>query len=138
MEDIPTSPLNVTDALGGATSAQRAPSCEEIYIHEDQVLRAQAVLVDGPTAERLATTFQAMADPTRLRLISALCSGELCVCDLAALLGMTQSAISHQLRILRDLRLVKARKEGRIVYYSLDDDHIRDLYLRSLEHLHHG
>jgi len=111
--------------------------CEIDFIHEDEVHAAQNTLIDGLTATHLARTFQALADPTRVRVISALSHTELCVCDLAALLGMTQSAVSHQLRLMRDLRLVKARKEGRIVYYTLDDDHIHDLFHRGLEHVEH-
>lgn len=111
--------------------------CEITFIHADRVQEASAQMVDESTAEGLAETFQALSDPSRIRLISALMDGELCVCDLAALLGMTQSAVSHQLRLLRNLRLVKNRKEGRVVYYSLDDDHIRDLFKRGLEHYNH-
>jgi ArsR family transcriptional regulator len=111
--------------------------CEENFIHEDKVRLAEKHLVDGLTATKLARTYQALADPTRVRIISALSSTELCVCDIAALLGISQSAISHQLRQMRDLRLVKTRKEGRIVYYALDDEHIRDLFNRGFEHLKH-
>jgi len=106
-------------------------------IHEDHILSAQQRIVDEETAAGLAETFQALADPTRVRLISALAEGELCVYDLAALIGLSQSAVSHQLRLLRDLRLVKFRKEGRVVYYSLDDEHIHDLFQRGLEHYKH-
>lgn len=113
-------------------------TCEVTLIHEDQVVAARAALVEDETAARLAETFGALADPTRLRIISALSAQELCVCDLAAVLGMSQSAISHQLRFLRTLRLVRGRKEGRIVYYNLDDEHIRDLYQRGLEHVRHS
>lgn len=98
---------------------------------------AASHLVDGPTATHLARTFAALADPTRLRLVSALSHVELCVGDLATLLGMTQSAVSHQLRLMRSLRLVKSRRAGRVVYYALDDDHIHDLFHRGLEHLQH-
>jgi ArsR family transcriptional regulator len=94
-------------------------------------------LVDGLSATYLARTFQALSDPTRIRLISALAQTELCVCDLATVLGMTQSAVSHQLRSLRDQRLVKSRKAGREVFYTLDDDHIRDLFQLSLHHMEH-
>jgi ArsR family transcriptional regulator, lead/cadmium/zinc/bismuth-responsive transcriptional repressor len=111
--------------------------CEENFIHEDKVRLAEKNLVDNLTAAKLARTYQALADPTRVRIISALSSSELCVCDIAALLGISQSAISHQLRQMRDLRLVKTRKEGRIVYYALDDEHIRDLFNRGFEHLKH-
>jgi len=107
------------------------------FLHEDQVREARGRVVDDLTAAGLAETFQALADPNRVRIISALLDGELCVYDIAALLGMTQSAVSHQLRLLRNLRLVKHRKEGRVVYYSLDDDHIRDLFSRGLEHYRH-
>jgi len=113
-------------------------TCLENIIHEDQVTLAQQQLVDELTAARLAETFQALADPTRIRLISALMETELCVCDLSAVLGMSQSAVSHQLRSLRDLRLVKHRKQGRIVYYALDDQHIRDLFQRGRDHVVHS
>ncbi len=112
--------------------------CEVEVIHEDLVQKAQKDLIDGLTSTRMAGLFQAMADPTRVRLLSALLNTELCVCDLAAIVGMTQSAISHQLRLLRDLRLVKARKDGRIVYYALDDEHISDFITRAKEHITHG
>lgn len=94
--------------------------------------------VDLATADRLASFFKALSDPTRVRIISALAASELRVGDLALALGMTQSAISHQLRMLRELRLVRTRKEGRMVYYALDDDHIEDLYRQGLDHVLHG
>lgn len=108
-----------------------------LFLHEASAQTARDRLVDESTAVGLAEIFQALADPTRIRLISALMNGPLCVFDLAALLGMTQSAISHQLRMLRNLHLVKNQKEGRLVYYSIDDDHIRDLFQRGLEHYKH-
>jgi DNA-binding transcriptional ArsR family regulator len=116
---------------------QLAATCEKTFIHMDQVCLAQSGLVDGLTAARLSGTFQALSDPTRVRLISALAATELCVCDLAAVLGMTQSAVSHQLRSLKDLRLVRSRKVGREVFYALDDDHIRELYQLGLNHIQH-
>ena len=111
--------------------------CETKIIHEEEVLKSEKSLIDGLTSTRLADTFKALADPTRVRIISALRDNELCVCDISALLGISQSAISHQLRMMRDQRLVKSRKEGRIVYYELDDAHINDLFERGLEHLKH-
>jgi ArsR family transcriptional regulator len=111
--------------------------CEDTSIHYERLRTAQPSLLDGLSAARLAETFQALADPTRIRIVSLLAHHELCVCDLAALLGMSQSAVSHQLRLLRNLHLVKARKEGREVNYSLDDDHIHDLFERGLDHIHH-
>jgi DNA-binding transcriptional ArsR family regulator len=113
------------------------PRCDDLSIHEDAVRRVQSALLDGLTATRLAEVFAALSDPSRVRLLSALVESELCVHDLAAVLGMTQSAVSHQLRLLRALHLVRFRKEGRVVYYALDDEHIRDLLARGLEHIRH-
>ncbi len=107
------------------------------FLHEEQAAEAKRSLIDPETAQGLAETFAALGDPNRVRLLSALMEGELCVYDLAAVLGMTQSAVSHQLRLLRALHLVKARKSGRTVFYTLDDDHIRDLFNRGLEHYQH-
>jgi len=117
--------------------AAGADYCEENITHPDQVQAARADLIDGRTAGELARTFQALADPSRVRLIAALAHSELCVCDLAAVVGMTQSAVSHQLRSLRDLRLVKARRSGREVAYTLDDEHIRQLFQLGLSHIQH-
>jgi DNA-binding transcriptional ArsR family regulator len=94
-------------------------------------------LVDSATAERLAQVFRAMADPTRVRILSALAEAELCVGDLAGVLEMSISAISHQLRLLRELRVVRKRREGKHIYYALDDEHVRDLFERGLEHVQH-
>lgn len=107
------------------------------FIHPAKVKAAQPHLIDSPTAVHLAHTFEALADPTRVRIVAALSHTDLCVGDLAALLGMTQSAISHQLRLMRAQRLVKARKEGRLAFYMLDDDHIHDLFHRGLAHVEH-
>ncbi|SJZ83592.1 ArsR/SmtB family transcription factor [Selenihalanaerobacter shriftii] len=85
--------------------------------------------------QQLAATFKVLGDPTRIKIINILANKELCVCDISELLGMTQSAISHQLRKLRDSNLVKYRKEGRVVYYSLDDHHILQLFNQGLEHV---
>lgn len=114
--------------------------CEETIIHEEHVRAAQERLVSDLTATHLAELFKALGDPTRVRLLSALRStgAELCVCDIAATLGMSQSAVSHQLRLLRTLRLVKYRKEGRMVYYSLDDEHVERLLAEGLNHAEHG
>ena len=116
---------------------KKIASCEETIIHQDAVLAASQTLISEPVAKRLSQIFSTLGDPTRLRLISALSGGELCVCDLSVVLGMSQSAVSHQLRLLRTLELVRFRKEGRIVYYVLDDEHIRELYDRGLAHVSH-
>jgi len=94
-------------------------------------------LIDSSTANRLAEVFKALSDPNRLRLISLLLENEVCVHTLEAALGMSQSAISHQLRHLRQLNLVRFRKEGRHVYYALDDAHVRDLFRQGLLHVEH-
>jgi ArsR family transcriptional regulator len=111
--------------------------CTETDIHADQVQAALAHLIDDAPASRLAETFKALSDPTRLRIVSLLDAAELCVRDLAAALGMSQSAISHQLRTLRDMDLVRWRREGRKVFYALEDEHVSDLYRRGLEHIEH-
>jgi DNA-binding transcriptional ArsR family regulator len=94
-------------------------------------------LLDAPTAARLARVFQTLGDPTRMRIISLLLEGEQCVHTITTALGMTQSAVSHQLRTMRDLRLVRARKAGRHVFYALDDAHIADLFRQTLAHIGH-
>ena len=90
------------------------------------------------TSTHLADLFSALSDPTRLRIISVLLEGEMNVGDIASQLAMTESAVSHQLRGLRQLKLVRARKTGRQVYYALDDDHIGELYRLGLDHVEHG
>lgn len=119
------------------TQPEGFPNCEVEAIHEDLVQKAGRTLATPDLSADMARIFQALSDPTRVRMVSALLDTELCVCDLSMLLGMTQSAISHQLRLLRNLRLVRSRKEGRVVFYCLDDQHIRDLYSRTKEHLGH-
>jgi ArsR family transcriptional regulator len=112
--------------------------CTETYIHKDSVQAALPCLLDEPTSIRLAETFRALSDPTRLRIVSLLAEAELCVCDLATALGASQSAVSHQLRSLRDLRLVRWRREGRQIFYTLDDEHVSDLFRIGLDHVTHG
>jgi len=109
--------------------------CEENLIHPEMVERAQARLLDGPPIESLARQFALMADPTRLRLLTALSAGELCVCDLAAASGVNRSTVSHQLRTLREARLVRPRRAGKVIYYALDDEHVVSLIALASEHL---
>jgi len=109
--------------------------CEVKYVNEKQVRRVQAQLIEDEAAHRLAETFKVLSDPTRIKILHALSLAELCVCDLSNLLGMNDSAVSHHLRLLRALKLVKYRKEGRTVYYSLDDEHIERLFRQGLEHI---
>lgn len=109
--------------------------CEVEFVHEDRVKSARKAIHDDETLHGLSETFQILSDPTRLKIVMALAKEELCVCDIAALLGVTDSAISHQMRLLRNLRLVKFRKEGKMVYYSLDDEHIEDLLRLAIRHI---
>lgn len=109
--------------------------CEIESVDAEAVARARSSMISEDTAARLAESFSVLGDPTRVKLISALMGAELCVCDLACLLNVSQSAASHQLRLLRAMRIVKYRKEGRMVYYSLDDQHIEKLVRHGLEHV---
>lgn len=109
--------------------------CDLVHLDPARVGRLRDALVDGDAVQGLADTFRAMGDPTRVRILDALSHGELCVCDLAATLGLTQSAVSHQLRLLKNLRLVRARRDGRMVFYALDDRHIVSLFKQTLRHV---
>jgi ArsR family transcriptional regulator len=109
--------------------------CDLVQIDLSRVRALRAAIVDEPAVSALADTFRVLGDPTRVRIIDALSHGELCVCDLAAVLGHSQSAVSHQLRLMRGLRLVRARREGRMVFYSLDDRHIVTLFKQGLRHV---
>ena len=107
-------------------------------IHEDVVARVQSQMPNEEPVYEVSELFKVFGDSTRSRIICALRIEEMCVCDLAALLTMTQSAISHQLRILRASRLVKCRKQGRVVYYSLDDAHIAEIFSMAFAHVTEG
>lgn len=120
----------------GTQTAQEI--CQDVESHPEQLAVLQEQLIKVPTANRLGELFKALGDPTRLRIISLLLENELCVHTLEAALGMSQSSISHQLRVLRQLHLVRFRKEGRHVYYALDDEHVRELVQQGLLHIEHG
>lgn len=104
-------------------------------VHQD-VLESLRQL-ETPVVEQLSESFKALADPTRIRILSNLSRRELCVCDLAAVLGMTQSAVSHQLRFLKALRIVKFRRDGNTIYYTCDDAHIIGLLQMAQDHVTH-
>ena len=114
---------------------QEEELCGVRCVHTDRVGRAKEEAIPLREVEKLASTYKILGDPTRLRIVMALGGGEMCVCDLAAFIGVTESAVSHQLRRLRDLALVRCRREGQILYYSLDDDHVADLLQVGLEHI---
>lgn len=110
-------------------------TCDVVCLHPEVVRAARAALLPLDEARDLAGFFGVLADPTRLRIVQALAGRELCVCDLAATLGMRQSTVSHQLRLLRALRVVRFRKEGRVAYYALDDAHVAGLLGQGLDHI---
>lgn len=114
---------------------QRTATEEARYLDPAGVRAARKIVPGDRMVRALAETFAALSDPTRVRIISALADQELCVQDMARFLGLTGSAVSHQLRLLRGQRLVKYRKEGRVAYYSLDDDHIRNLMTECIRHV---
>lgn len=113
------------------------PGCDCHAIHQELVAAAGERMPEDIVLYDLADFFKVLGDSTRIRILCALDSGELCVCDMAALLGMTKSAVSHQLKALRQTKLIKYRKEGKNVFYSLDDDHVRDVIEKALEHVAH-
>jgi DNA-binding transcriptional ArsR family regulator len=120
-------------------SRQKEQSTEETcrirMVHLDRVSRAHGEAIPDHELERLALTYKILGDPTRLKIVMALSNGEMCVCDLAAYLGLSESAVSHQLRRLRDLCLVKNRRESQTLYYSLDDEHVSQLVQIGLDHV---
>jgi DNA-binding transcriptional ArsR family regulator len=107
-------------------------------VHPEDVARTRAALPDDETCVALAELFGALADATRAKIVHALMQRELCTCDIAAVVGITESGTSQHLRVLRNLRLVKARRQGKFVYYSLDDAHVTLLVQVGLAHQGHG
>lgn len=110
-------------------------TCECRIIHDEKVEEARQRALDDTATDELCQTFKALGDPSRLKILWALNHQEMCVCDIAAFLGITESAVSHQLRLLRTLRLVKNRRAGTILYYRLADDHVSQLVSIALEHI---
>jgi DNA-binding transcriptional ArsR family regulator len=116
----------------------RLVSCTDEHSDEAAVRAAMALMLDAQSAGEVSELFKALADPTRIRIISILAHAEMCVGDLCIALEMSQPAVSYQLRILRTLRIVRARKEGKHVYYTLDDEHVYQLYHQGVDHVQHG
>lgn len=110
-------------------------TCRVRVVHRERVQEAREKAIPDPELDRLALTYKVLGDPTRLKIVIALRAGEMCVCDLAAYLGLTDSAVSHQLRRLKDLALVRQRRKAQVLYYSLNDDHVLDLLNIGLEHV---
>ncbi len=112
-------------------------ACDDRVVHVEAVLAARGALPGPDVLTGLAEVFAALGDPTRLRIVAALADRELCVCDLAAAVGQSESAVSHHLRLLRTLGLVRSRRDGRLAYYALDDGHVAGLYGQALGHVRH-
>jgi len=133
----PSSPLD-TVPDNPATGTRPAPPpelCDVRHTSAEVVEPIRRALVSVRAAEALAATFSVLGDPTRVRLLDALAQQEMCVCELAELVDSSESAVSHQLRLLRSLRLVRSRRSGRLVFYQLDDEHIRRLLDQGRRHI---
>jgi ArsR family transcriptional regulator, lead/cadmium/zinc/bismuth-responsive transcriptional repressor len=126
---VPTT-LSTTDPRTRPSDA-----CDVFAADEARLQAVRGRLVPDDAAAALADTFRVLGDPTRVRILDALSHGELCVCDIATLVEMSESAVSHQLRLLRAMRLVRAQRRGRMVFYALDDHHILDLLAQGLRHV---
>lgn len=110
-------------------------ACAERHLHEDAVEDAERCMPDDDTLLEVSDFFKALSDSSRLKIIAALISRELCVCDISEIAGQSQSAVSHQLRVLRAARLVKYRRDGKQVFYSIDDTHIAEIIQTTIRHL---
>lgn len=123
---------------GGAAMNLNLPDidkCDCTVIHEDVVKKVRRQMPEEEDLMDLADFFKVFGDTTRVSILCALFKSEMCVCDIAALLGMTKSAISHQLRVLKQSKLIKNRRDGKVVYYSLDDDHVKNIFEQGLSHV---
>lgn len=109
--------------------------CDTSVVHDDIIVKVRQLLPEENTLKELADFYKVFGDVTRIRILYVLLKQEVCVCDLAEILGMTQSAISHQLRILKQMKLVKNRREGKTVFYSLADGHIQTIISQGMEHI---
>lgn len=118
-----------------AAAADSELTCEGLHLDPRVVAELRSSLMRGPAVAALAETFKLLGDPTRVRILDVLSKSELCVCDIASMLGSSESAVSHQLRLLRSMRLVRARRDGRLVFYALDDQHIVNLFQEGLRHV---
>ena len=114
---------------------ERVECCDEHHIHAELLSHVKLDLPDEECLYDLAELFKVFGDSTRIRILVALFESEMCVCDIAELLNMTQSAISHQLRVLKQARLVRARREGKTVFYFLADNHVRAIIGQGMEHI---
>lgn len=109
--------------------------CETFHLHENLIHQVEGGMPDEERIQELADFFKVFGDVTRIKILCVLLQSELCVCDLAEVVGMTQSAVSHQLRLLKQMKLVKNRREGKTVFYSLEDGHIQSILNQGMEHI---
>ena len=116
-------------------SKENVECCEFLCVHEEIVKKVREQMPDEEVLYDLAELYKVFGDSTRIKIIYVLFSSEMCVCDIAQLLNMSQSAISHQLRVLKQSQLVKARREGKSVFYSLADDHVKTIVNQGMEHI---
>ncbi|MGI6123235.1 MAG: ArsR/SmtB family transcription factor [Acetivibrionales bacterium] len=124
--------------MGTEKKKKHAVTCGQLVIHDDIVNKIKDNMPEEDNLYDLAELFKVFGDSTRIKIIWALFESEMCVCDIAYLLNMTQSAISHQLRVLKSARLVRYRKSGKTVYYSLDDSHVKQIFEMGMEHILEG
>ena len=118
-----------------AKANENNSDCNMHYVNESSVDKVKKEMKDDSTIMMLAETFKVLGDPTRTKIIYALSKEELCVCDLTSILGISQSAVSHQLRVLRNMNLVSYRRAGKMAYYTLNDEHIANLLVEGLAHV---
>jgi ArsR family transcriptional regulator len=130
--------LTTVDQPAARPEDSQASICEAPHLDAGGTAVRRAHMMTPRTVEALAETFRVLGDPTRVRILDALSSGELCVCDIASMVGISESAVSHQLRLLRGMRLVRPRRAGRQVYYAVDDQHIIELLHQGLTHVEEG
>jgi ArsR family transcriptional regulator, lead/cadmium/zinc/bismuth-responsive transcriptional repressor len=113
-------------------------NCDVVHLDTGKTLARESRLLRDAIVLEIAATFSVLGDPTRIRILDVLAAGELCVCDIATLVGLSESAVSHQLRLLRGMRLVRPRRAGRQVFYTLDDQHIVQLMRVAITHVQEG
>jgi DNA-binding transcriptional ArsR family regulator len=130
-EGLKTPPKTARPPLSGSP----AEHCEAEHLDVGRTATRRQMFMNARTVEALADTFRVLGDPTRVRILDVLSAGELCVCDIATLVGISESAVSHQLRLMRGMRLVRPRRSGRLVYYAVDDQHILELLRQGLTHV---
>ena len=128
--------VKAAEVAKNETVTEMADACNCDIIHVETVAQVRAQMPSDEDFVALAELYKMFSDPTRAKILRALAASEMCVCDIAALLGLTKSAISHQLKSLRLTNLVKSRREGKIVYYSLSDDHVKIIFEMGFEHIH--